>query len=88
MGSSARTVWNPRSDAAIRGHATRAENKHRMGVADKIVMAVINRIDADIIRPGPVAEDRECYVVAQELRDHAPVLRELVVAILKVEDDE
>jgi hypothetical protein len=60
----------------------------RMALADKIVMAVVDRIAADIIRPGPTPEERECYVMAQELRDHTTHLKELVVAILKVEKDE
>ena len=60
----------------------------RMALADKIVMAVVDRIAADIIRPGPKPEERECYVMAQELRDHTAHLKELVAAILKVEADE
>lgn len=60
----------------------------RMALADKIVMAVVDRIAADIIRPGPKPEERECYVMAQELRDHTEHLRDLVSAILKIEEDE
>lgn len=54
----------------------------RMALADKIVMAVVDHIAAEIIRPGPKPEERECYVMAQELRDYAPHLAELVAAIL------
>lgn len=85
-------AWNSdaarRTEAAERGHATRALNKKRMLLADKIVMAVTDRIAADIIRPGPKPEERECYVMAQELRDHTKHLSELVAAILKIEKDE
>lgn len=77
-----------RSEAAERGHVTRALNKKRMALADKIVMAVVDRISADIIRPGPVSEERECYVMAQELRQHTEHLSALVSAILKIEDEE
>jgi hypothetical protein len=62
-------------------------NKLRMGLADKIVLAIVDRISADIIRPGPKPEERECYVVAQELRAHSPELKKLVVAILRQEEE-
>lgn len=65
-----------------------AVTARRMALADKIVMAVVDRIAADIIRPGPKPEERECYVMAQELRDHTEHLRELVSAVLKIEADE
>lgn len=71
-----------------REEAAVEEAAERMELADKIVMAVVDRIAADIIRPGPKPEERECYVMAQELRDHTEHLRDLVVAILKIEDDE
>ena len=74
-----------RSLAAEAGHVTRAANKKRMALADKIVMAVVDRVAADIIRPGPKPEERECYVMAQELRDHSEHLRDLVAAILRID---
>ena len=80
--------FSRRSEAAERGAVTRAANKQRMVLADKIVMAVVDRVAADIIRPGPKPEERECYVMAQELRDHTKHLSELVAAILKIEDEE
>lgn len=66
----------------------RAEKAKRMALADKIVMAVVDRIAAAIIRPGPKPEERECYVMAQELRDFGPELKALVIDILKIEDTE
>jgi hypothetical protein len=60
----------------------------RMALADKIVMAVVDKIAGDIIRPGPKPEERECYVMAQELRDKSKELALLVSAILKIEEDE
>jgi hypothetical protein len=36
--------------------------------------------------PRRCSEERECYEVAQELRDMAPSLRELVVQVLDVEN--
>lgn len=55
-----------------------------MKLADKIVMAVVDKINADIIRPGPVEAERECYDIAQELHDFKPELRALVKDILHV----
>jgi hypothetical protein len=85
-----------RSEIATRAWAERKmrearaskDDAKRMALADKIVMAVVDRIATDIIRPGPTPEERECYVMAQELRDHTSPLRALVSDILKVEEDE
>lgn len=77
-----------RSEAAMRGAATRAENKKRMALADKITMALVDEIANAIIRPGPKPEERECYVMAQELRDHTLPLSQLVAAILKIDEEE
>ena len=77
-----------RSAAAEQGWVTRRENAKRMALADKIVMAVVDKIAADIIRPGPVAEERECYVMAEELREHTKPLSKLVAAILAVAETE
>ena len=60
----------------------------RMALANKIVLAVIDKISNDIIRPGPKPEERECYVMAQELRDTAPDLAKLVSQVLEVEANE
>lgn len=60
----------------------------RMALANKIVMAVVDKIAADIIRPGPKPEERECYVMAQELRETSTELAVLVSDILKVEAEE
>lgn len=63
-------------------------NAKRMALADKIVMAVVDKIASDIIRPGPKPEERECYVMAQELRELNKPLALLVSDILKVEEEE
>ena len=81
----ARDAWAERK---MREDLARDETAERMALADKIVMVVVDRIAADIIRPGPKPEERECYVMAQELRDHTAHLKELVAAILKIEEDE
>ena len=70
--------------AAIIIRDTAKRDKH-MEVANKIAMVVINKIDRDVIRPGPMAEDRECYAIADELRSISPQLVELIVAIMDVE---
>jgi hypothetical protein len=51
-------------------------------------MVIIDRVVADIIRPGPVAEERECYDMAKEMRDAAPRISEIVAGVLKVEREE
>ena len=78
----------PRQQAAYDGWITRRDNGRRMALADKITMAVVDEIANAIIRPGPKPEERECYVMAQELREHSDHIKSLVMAILKVEEDE
>jgi hypothetical protein len=56
----------------------------RRALAGKIIMAVVDRIVNEIIRPGPVSEERECYEMAGELRALAPSLEELVKDIINV----
>ncbi len=58
----------------------------RMELAAKIILAVVDKISNDIIRPGPKPEERECYIMAQELRNHSSELQELVSNILEVEE--
>ena len=62
--------------------------RRRFDVAHKIAMMVTNKITNDLIRPGPVAEERECYEMAQELLDLKPDLTELIRDILYIEDTE
>lgn len=63
-------------------------NTERMALADKIVMAITDKIANDIIRPGPKPEERECYIMAKELRDSSKELSLLVSDILKVAKEE
>lgn len=56
----------------------------RRVVARKIVMTLVDDIVSEIIRPGPIAEERECYDMAHELRAIIPRLEELVTAIINV----
>lgn len=55
----------------------------RRKFAAKIVMTVVDKIITDIIRPGPVAEERECYEMAGEVRAMVPDLEEIVTKIIK-----
>lgn len=55
-------------------------------VAAKIVMAVVDKIVADIVRPGPHPEERECYEMAGEVRAIVPELEEIAKRILDAED--
>lgn len=75
----------------IREHnaeVARSVARTRIAIADKVVMAVIDKLIADIVRPGPTPEERECYEMAQEIRDMVPELTELVEKIIKVAAEE
>ena len=67
----------------------RAANEKRAAqreeIAKKLVMVVTDSIVNDIVRPGPVPEERECYDMAHEVREHRPVLLELALAVLNAE---
>lgn len=58
----------------------------RRKLAAKIVMAVVDKIVADIVRPGPNPEERECYEMAGELRAVVPDLEAIAKKIIDVED--
>lgn len=76
-------------EAALR-QREKAEAKElaagRNEMAMKIVMAVVDRVVNEIIRPGPKPEERECYVMAGELRAITPELETLVRKIIDVND--
>lgn len=57
----------------------------RRRVAAKIVMAIVDKLVNDVVRPGPVPEERECYEMAGEVRALVPDLETLVKHILDVE---
>lgn len=54
-------------------------------IARKIAMVLTDQINAEIIRPGPLAEERECYEMSQELRDFNPEMVETILAVLNTE---
>lgn len=60
----------------------------RQELAAKIAMATIDRIVNEIIRPGPKPEERECYVMAEELRAIRPEIEALARSIIDVHEDE
>jgi len=64
------------------------EARERRKFASKIVAVVVDKINHEIIRPGPTPEERECYDVAHEIRDLSPELVELVAAVIQVKEDE
>jgi hypothetical protein len=64
--------------------ATVAEKRREL--AAKIVMATVDRVVNQIIRPGPKPEERECYEMAGELRAIVPELEELAKQIIDVND--
>ena len=89
MGSNGRTDEEIRANQAAFMRAERTlATKRRMTLAKKIVLAVIDKISGDIIRPGPKPEERECYVMAEELREHSGELNKLVAEIIKIEEEE
>lgn len=68
----------------------RTENERvdalRKELAGKIVMIVVDRIVAEIIRPGPKPEERECYVMAGELREITKELTDIAKQIIDVNE--
>lgn len=96
MGSRQDWSLSPRERDAIMWASTRHRNAEvaaaerlketkRMELADKIALMVSNKIEQDLIRPGPVAEERECYDMAAELREMRHDLAKVVTAVLKAE---
>jgi hypothetical protein len=65
--------------------AARIEDGRRK-IAAKIVMAVVDKIVKDIVRPGPDPEERECYEMAGEVRAIVPELEKLAKRIIDAED--
>ena len=67
----------------------REENAKRSAereeIAKKLVTVLTDSIVNDIVRPGPVPEERECYDMAHEVREHRPTLVELALAVLNAE---
>jgi hypothetical protein len=58
----------------------------RRKIAAKIVMTIVDKIVKDIVRPGPMPEERECYEMAGEVRALVPDLEELVKRIIDAEN--
>lgn len=62
------------------------ETNKRVKFASKIAMVIIDHINDTVIRPGPAAEERECYGMAQELHDLKPELVAIIARIIAVEN--
>lgn len=73
-------------DASKERAKKKAVSAGRNEMAMKIVMAVVDRVVNEIIRPGPKPEERECYVMAGELRAITPELETLVRQVIDVND--
>jgi hypothetical protein len=58
----------------------------RRQLAAKIIMATVDKIVNEIVRPGPKPEERECYEMAGELRALVPELENLAAEIIDVND--
>lgn len=71
---------------AVLDDAAKKISDDRMRLAGKIVMVVVDKIVNEIIRPGPVAEERECYDMAGELRSIVPALEELAKSVIDVNE--
>jgi hypothetical protein len=72
-------------EAARQSYEARIAND-RKKLAAKIIMAVVDKIVLEIVRPGPKPEERECYEMAGELRDIIPDLEALAKQIIDVND--
>lgn len=55
-------------------------------LSDKVAMVFVDRVNLEIIRPGPTPEDRQACDIAQEIDAIKPGLVELVEAVILVED--
>lgn len=67
---------------------TKLRNDARQELAAKITMALVDRVVSTIIRPGPKPEERECYVMAEELRTLSPELETLARQVIDVHEDD
>ena len=76
-------------NARLRRKAEADADKAKLhDVAARISMLVIDHINRIVVRPGPTAEERECYEMAQEIRDTDEQLTNLVADVLKIAIDE
>jgi hypothetical protein len=66
----------------------RKKEAERVRLAQKITTVVVDKIIHDIVRPGPVSEERECYDVAAEIRHINPELIDLVADVIKIKEEE
>lgn len=73
-------------DASLKKKAENDVSAGRNEMAMKITMAMVDRVVNEIIRPGPKPEERECYVMAGELRALTPEIETLVRQIIDVND--
>ncbi len=63
-------------------------DERRNNLAARIAMVVIDHVVSIVVRPGPMAEERECYEMAQEIRDRDESLTNLISDILKIAKEE
>lgn len=83
--SAARRAYEAERKAAA-DQADAEEQDARRRFAAKIVMAITDKLVAEIVRPGPNPEERECYEMAGEFRAAVPSLEELVLQIINAEN--
>ena len=84
-----------REEAEVKAAAEKARNEEalrqarrqsRVNVAERIAMVLVDKVNHDIIRPGPTPEERECYAMSQELRDITPELVQLITGVFDQTD--
>ncbi len=86
MGGSRR--YNPSKQEIVEAERKRLErNNERLAQVKRFAMKlstiVVDNIITDIVRPGPKPEERECYDVANEIREHqSKVIEEIMKAII------
>lgn len=59
---------------------------NRMTLDAKVAMVLIDKLVADVVRPGPVPEDRQACDLSAEARGLRGELVELVTAVIDVDD--
>lgn len=84
----AEEITHNRQMGALQGQRTKLQNQARRRLADRIVNVCIDTTVNQIIRPGPKPEERECYEMANELRELKTQMIDLVTEVLRISEEE
>ena len=67
-------------------HNQRLEKIRRFAM--KCTTIAVDNIVTEIVRPGPKPEERECYDVANEIREFSPIIIQEIMKAIIVEANE